>query len=201
MAAMKKMTAGVWEVNGTATYKKTIRIRGLLSGTDFDLAMEGTPQRLIVIGNKAWVTSDGGKIWRTGDPNDRLVYSFAHTPIFAGRLEPPFEEVGTEQHDGETSLHIRLKVAEKVDPKELPQYWLALDGQGQPLYIRRVETRIFNPSTNNVTSCAFEYVPANEKAITRPDGETKTKGPDRYLTTLFQGSRGDFVLMLATLGD
>jgi len=182
MAAMSKMTAGVWEVNGTATYKKTVRIHGLLSGTDFDLTMEpedGSPvSRLIVIKDKAWASADGGKSFHKGSPDDRLVYSLAHTPIFAGRLEPPFEKVGDEQHDGETWLHIQLKVAEKVEPKELPQYWLLLNGQGQPLYIRRAEIPIVNPTTNNVTYCAFDYLPGKEKTITPPqNAETKSDAP------------------------
>jgi hypothetical protein len=40
VTAMKKMSAGVWSVNGSVTPKKTIKtikLRGLLSGEDFDL--------------------------------------------------------------------------------------------------------------------------------------------------------------------
>src|SRR5438105_2850724 len=64
MAAMKKMSTGVWSVNGTVSSQKTIKLRGLLSGEDFDLTMEpgvkpNTPMRGIIIKDKAWVCSDG----------------------------------------------------------------------------------------------------------------------------------------------
>src|SRR3954470_3732977 len=52
--AMQNMTSGVWSVNGTVTFKKTIKLRGLLSGADYDLSMEpgvipNAPMRGIVI--------------------------------------------------------------------------------------------------------------------------------------------------------
>src|SRR4029453_14384380 len=76
-AAMKNMESGVWSVNGTVTAKKTIKLQGLLAGEDFDLTMEpgvkpNTPMREIVIGDKAWVCSDG-ETWHAGRPDDRLI--------------------------------------------------------------------------------------------------------------------------------
>jgi hypothetical protein len=69
-AAMKNMETGVWSVNGTVTFKKAIKLHGLLSGEDFDLTMEpgvkpGVPMRGIVIKEKAWVSSDG-ETWHAG---------------------------------------------------------------------------------------------------------------------------------------
>jgi hypothetical protein len=59
-AAMKNMETGVWSVKGTVTAKKPIKLQGLLSGEDFDLAMEPgvnptTPMREIVIKKKALI--------------------------------------------------------------------------------------------------------------------------------------------------
>jgi tetratricopeptide (TPR) repeat protein len=55
----------------------------------------------------------------------------------ADRKLPPFEKVGSEQRNGQTWLHVRLKVPEKnVNPKELPQYWLMLDSQGHARLVR-----------------------------------------------------------------
>src|SRR5437899_1556928 len=53
-AAMKNMETGVWSVNGAVTFKKAIKLHGLLSGQDFDLTMDpgmkpDTPLRGIVI--------------------------------------------------------------------------------------------------------------------------------------------------------
>ena len=175
MSAMKKMSTGVWSVNGTATFKKTINLHGLLSGEDFDLTMEpgvkpDVPMRSIVIKDKAWICSDG-ETWHAGSPDDRLLYNLAHTPIMTGRLEPPFEKVNTEQRGGQTWLHIRLKVAEaKADPKELPQYWLVLDSQGQAQYIGRAEMPMVTRGTTNVTQCSFDYAPAKEKIAPPPLG-------------------------------
>jgi hypothetical protein len=172
MAAMKNMSTGVWSVNGTVTLNKTIKLHGLLSGEDFDLTMEpgvkpGVPMRGIVIKDKAWVCSDG-ETWHAGRPDDRLLYNWAHTPIMTGRLEPAFEKVSAEQRDGQTWLHIRLKVAEaKADPKELPQYWLVLDSQGQAQYTGHADMPMFSPAASQVVHCSFDYAPAKEK-IERP---------------------------------
>lgn len=167
MAAMKKMNEGVWEVKGTASFTKTIKIHGLLSGKDFDLTMEPEPgsaiRRLIVIKDKAWSSSDAGESFHPGTPDDRLLYNWTHTPIMFGRLEPPFEKVETKQEQGATWLHIRLKVPEKTDDSQLPHYWLVLDAQDQPRYIGRATLPIINSSSNNVIRCSFEYAPAKEK--------------------------------------
>ena len=166
-AAMKEMSTGVWSVNGTVISKETIKLHGLLSGEDFDLSMEpgvkpGVPIRGIVIKDKAWVCSDG-ETWHAGNPDDRLLYNWAHTPIMTGRQLPPFEKVGAEQRDGQTWLHVQLKVSEKkVDPKELPQYWLVVDPQGQAQYIGHTEMPMFSQARNEVIHCSFDYAPAKE---------------------------------------
>src|SRR5436189_6126710 len=133
-AAMKNMETGVWSVNGTVTVKKPIKLKGLLDGEDFDLAMEpgvnpNTPMREIVIKNKGWICSDG-ETWHATKSDDRLIYNWAHVPIMADRKLPSFEKVGSDQRNGQTLLHVRLKVPEKnINPKELPQYWLVVDSQ------------------------------------------------------------------------
>jgi len=174
-AAMKKMSTDVWSVNGTVTSKKTIKLQGLLSGEDFDLTMEpgvkpNTPMREIVIKDKAWVCSDG-ETWHAGSANDRLIYNWTHVPIMAGRQLPAFEKIGVEQRNGQTWLHVRLKVPEKkVNPKELPQYWLVLDSQGQAQYIGHTEMPMFSQARNEVLYCSFDYAPATEKIAPRPLG-------------------------------
>ena len=178
--AMKKMSSGTWEVKGTATFKKTIKLQGLLAGEDFDLTMNpgskpGFPLRGIVLGDKAWICSDG-KTWRTGSTDDRMIYNLTHTPITPGRDSPPFEEVGREQRKGATWLHIRLKVPaeEKVDAKSLPQYWLVLDAQGGPLYIGHTEMPMVTRGSSDVTMCSFDYAPTT-KEITPPAGASAEK--------------------------
>ncbi len=156
MAAMKKMSSGVWEVKGTATFKKTIKLQGLLEGENFDITMDpgvqpDTPMREIVIGDKAWICSDG-RTWHAGSSQDRMLYNLTHTPILSGRLEPPFQQVDSEERNGVTWLHIRLQVAEaKADPKTLPQYWLVLDAQGEALYIGHAEMPMVSRGTTDVT--------------------------------------------------
>ena len=174
-AAMKNMESGVWSVNGTVTAKKTIKLHGLLSGEDFDLTMEpgtkpNTPLRGIVIKDKAWVCSDG-ETWHAGRPDDRLIYNWAHVPIMADRNLPAFEKVGSEQRNGQTWLHVRLKVPEKnINPKELPQYWLVLDSHGQAQYIGHAEMPMFSQARNEVMYCSFDYAPAKEKIAPPPLG-------------------------------
>ena len=171
--AMKKMSTGMWSVNGIVTSKKAIKLHGLLSGEDFDLFMEpgvkpGVPMREIAIKDKAWVCSDG-ETWHAGSADDRLIYNWTHVPIMSGRQLPPFENVGTEQRNGQTWLHVRLKVPEKkVNPNELPQYWLVLDSQGQAQYIGHTEMPMFSQARNEVLYSSFDYAPATEKIAPPP---------------------------------
>jgi hypothetical protein len=187
MAAMRKMKEGVWEVNGTAAREKTVRIHGLLSGEDFDLTMaseDGRPlNRQIAIKNHAWANPTGGKTWKKAQASDRLLYDLADAPIAPAPWAPPFEKVGDEQHADVNWLHIRAKTESNTDANELSQYWLALDAQGQPLYVARYQGVIsslnFNKGaatvTNNTTRCQFEYAPAKRKTIVPPAGVGKTK--------------------------
>jgi tetratricopeptide (TPR) repeat protein len=174
-AAMKNMETGVWSVNGTVSVKKTIKLHGLLSGEDFDLSMDpgvkaGVPMRGIVIKDKAWVCSDG-ETWHAGRSDDRLLYNWAHVPIMAARRLPPFERVRSEQRNGQTWLQVRLKVSEKkVNPKELPQYWIVVDSQGQAQYIGHTEMPMFSQARNEVIYCSFDYAPAKEKITPPPLG-------------------------------
>jgi tetratricopeptide (TPR) repeat protein len=174
-AAMKKMSTDVWSVKGTVTSKNIIKLHGLLAGEDFDLTMEpgvkpNTPMREIVIKDKAWVCSDG-ETWHAGSANDRLIYNWTHVPIMAGRQLPAFEKIGAEQRNGQTWLHLRLKVPEKkLNPKELPQYWLVLDSQGQAQYIGHTEMPMFSQARNEVLYCSFDYAPATEKIAPPPLG-------------------------------
>jgi tetratricopeptide (TPR) repeat protein len=183
-AAMKNMTTGVWSVNGSVTSKKAIKLHGLLSGEDFDLTMEpgvkpNAPMREIVIKDKAWVCSDG-ETWHAGSADDRLIYNWAHVPIMADRQLPAFEKVGAEQRNGQSWLHIRLKVPEKkVNPRELPQYWLVLDSQGQAQYIGHTEMPMFSQARKEVMYSSFDYAPATEKIappLLGPPVDDKTYG-------------------------
>ncbi len=168
MTAMKKMKAGVWSVNANIAAKKTVKVHGLLSGEDFDLSMEpgtkpNTPLRGIVIGQQGWVCADG-ETWHPGRSDDRVVYNWVHTPILSGRMEPPFEKVVSEQHNGQSWLLIRLKVPEKnADPNELPQYSLVLDPQGQPQYIAHASMPMFSNASSSVLHCAIDYAPVTQK--------------------------------------
>ena len=175
-AAMKNMETGVWSVNGTVQTKRTIKVQGLLSGEDFDLTTEPgvrpkTPMREIAIKDKVWISSDG-ETWHAGQRNDRLIYNWAHVPIMAGGMvKMQFQKVGTEQRDGQSWLHVRLKVPEKnINPKELPQYWLGLDSQGQAQYIGHTEMPMFSQARQEVMYCSFDYAPAKEKIAPPPLG-------------------------------
>jgi tetratricopeptide (TPR) repeat protein len=174
---MKNMESGVWSVKGTVQAGKTIKIQGLLDGEDFDLTTEpgirpNTPMREIIIKDKVWICSDG-ETWHAGQSNDRLIYNWTHVPIMTGGgiTQMPFEKIGTEQRDGQTWLQVRMKVPEKnVKPKELPQYWLVLDSQGQAQYIGHTEMPMFSQARKEVMYCSFDYAPTKEKIQPPPLG-------------------------------
>jgi hypothetical protein len=162
-AALRKMQRGVWEVDATIASKKNARVFGLLSGRDFDLSMEpeteGTPIRQIAIKDKSWVSYDRGETWKKVRAEDRLLYLWVHSPILAKGILPEFETAGRESRDGESCLHLRLKVSEKLDSeKERPHYWLAFDPRDQLAIVRRYEGNL--AFGEQLIYCAIEYRPA-----------------------------------------
>ena len=79
--------------------------------------------------------------------------------------------MGSEQRNGQTWLHVRLKVPEKkINPKELPQYWVVLDSQGQAQYIGHTEMPMFSQARKEVMYCSFDYASAKEKIAPPPLG-------------------------------
>ena len=85
--------------------------------------------------------------------------------------QPAFEKVGAEQRNGQTWLHIRLKVADaKVDPKTLPQYWLVLDAQGQALYVGHTDIPMFSRGSTARNSMLVRLCSGQEKIAPPPLG-------------------------------
>jgi tetratricopeptide (TPR) repeat protein len=57
-----------------------------------------------------------------------------------------------------------------INPKELPQYWLILDSQGQAQYIGHTEMPMLSQARKEVMYCSFDYAPAKEKIAPPPLG-------------------------------
>ena len=115
VTALERMNAGgAIEVRATVRYKNSLLVQGILAGKDFDLAWkaeDGSITRQIALGDHAWLSYDAGKKWKAIEPDDRLVYNIVHSPIRVADLDtlPAYEELGTEQRNGEIWLHIRFK--------------------------------------------------------------------------------------------
>jgi hypothetical protein len=170
-AACRKMQRGTWKVDATLTFKKKLRIHGLINGNDFDLATQpedgSSPMRQVTIVTLSRLSSDGGNTWKKTDAKDRGVFNWVHSPLIGNDNLPPFETVGRESHEGETWQHIRLKVAEKVeDQAQLPHYWIAVNEQGEPLSVRRFEGPVI--IQGNVWQAKEEYAPSKEPFIQPP---------------------------------
>jgi hypothetical protein len=169
-AAMKKMERGSWEVDETMVGNKTIHVHGLINGKDFDLTSEtndkSPPVRQITISILAWISRDNGKTWKKMSPVDRTIYDWAHTAAMAGPRLPPFEIVGTEEHDGETWQHLRMKTEEKVSDESLWHYWIALDPKGEPLAVRQFQGG--GIVRGEVMSTKGTYRPSKESFIKPP---------------------------------
>jgi hypothetical protein len=168
-AAMKKMEHGAWEVDETMAGRKTIHVHGLLSGKDFDLTSEtdeGVPHREIMIVTLGWTSDDGGKTWKKTKADDRSMYDWVHTAMMSNPSMPAFETVGTEQHDGETWKHVRMKVEEKVPDESLWHYWIALDANGEALAIRKFQGA--GIVRGEVMSTKGTYRPSKEPFVKPP---------------------------------
>lgn len=149
-AALDAMQTGLWEVDAVVSARKSVTVRGLIRGKDFDLTMVpregGETTRQIAIKGDAWMSKDDGKTWQVADANDRLLYSWVHSPILPSRTLPPFEIVGKETRGGDPMLHLRLKVSEKLgSEKERPHYWLGLGASGEANSVRRYEGDLVEP--------------------------------------------------------
>ena len=167
--ALEKLNSGgPIEVRATIRYKQSIFVQGIIMGEDFDIAWkaeDGSVTRQIALGENAWATYDGKK-WKAIQPDDRLVYNLVRSPI---RVPNPdkeyvYEEVGTEQRNGETLLHIRFKAAEKE--ASVPAYWLVLDAGGQPISVRRFVGAV--TIGDSAVQCEADYVPAKPGTTIKP---------------------------------
>ncbi|HET6408481.1 MAG TPA: hypothetical protein VFG14_11415, partial [Chthoniobacteraceae bacterium] len=171
--SLDAMQSGLWEVEATISGAKSVAVRGLMEGKNFDLVTEskdgGEPVRQIAIGDEAWMSKDGGRSWRSADADDRLAYRWVHSPVLPSRTLPPFELVGKEKRGADNVLHLRLKVAEKLgSEKERPHYWLGLNSKDEAYSVRRYEGDLVM-SGNQVLRCEADYRPAPAAAaITRP---------------------------------
>jgi hypothetical protein len=170
VTALERLNAGgAIEVRATVSYKNSLRIQGILMGKDFDLAWkaeDGSITRQIALGDHAWLSYDGGKKWKTIEPDDRLVYNIVHSPIRVADVDtlPAYEELGTEQRNGEVWLHIRFKTPEKLE--SAPQYWLVLDSAGQPISVRRFVGGV--AIGDAVFQCEADYTPAKDQTAIKP---------------------------------
>ena len=175
VTALERLNAaGAIEVRATVSYKKALRVQGILAGKDFDLAWkaeDGSITRQIALGDHAWLSYDGGKKWKTIEPDDRLVYNVVHSPIRVADLDtlPAYEELGTEQRNGEVWLHIRFKTPEGLE--SAPQYWLALDSGGQPMSVRRFVGGV--AIGDAVFQCEADYTPAKAETAIKPPSKTR----------------------------
>ena len=171
-AALRKMQAGVWEVDAIVSRPKKARVRGLIAGREFDLTMEpeggGATIRQITMKDRGWLSDDGGQTWtKTSAEGGRGTYDWVHGPIDSRGVLPPFESVGREERDGAPVLHLRLKVSEKLDSeKERPHYWLALNPEGQAQSVRRYEGNLLQGE--QVIFCEADYRPAGKGAAIKP---------------------------------
>jgi hypothetical protein len=166
------MQAGLWDVKATVSATKSVVVRGLIRGRDFDLVMEpqngGDVIRQIAIRGEGWMSNDGGKSWKTVDAEDRLPYQWVQSPIQPGGNLPPFEIVGKETRDAVPMLHLRLKVPEALgSEKERPHYWLGLDSADRPNNVRRYVGDVAMPG-GQVVRCEVDYRSASADATIVP---------------------------------
>ncbi len=108
---------------------------------------------------------------KPSSPMTDLIYNIVHSPIRVADLDtlPAYEELGTEQRNGETWLHIRFKTPEEQEAA--PQYWLALDSAGQPISVRRFVGGVAIGET--VFQCEADYTPAKAETAIRPPSKNR----------------------------
>src|ERR1700730_9302544 len=116
--AKKASETRAWRVDARIEADKQMNISGIVAANDLDLTIEtvdGT-KRQITLGDKSWVSQDGGKNWKNADVNDRRFYYLVHTPIkfSADQKIPPHEKVAPEKGEPADLLHVRFKAQEKI---------------------------------------------------------------------------------------
>jgi hypothetical protein len=177
--ACEAMQSGLWEVKATVSAGKSMMVSGLIEGEDFDLTMTpvdgGQPLRQIAIKDKAWITKDGGKTWKSTGSDDRLLYRWVRSPILPSSNLPTFEIVGKEKRAQDSLLHVRLKVSEKLgSEKERPHYWLGLREEDRVESVRRYEGDLAT-TDGQVIRCEADYQPAQVNAAIAPPDSKRIK--------------------------
>jgi hypothetical protein len=182
-AALRQMQTGIWEVDATITMQNKLRVHGLLADTDCDLTLDaenGKDIREIILKGKNWGSFDGGNSWKSLPANDKLIYSWVHTPILYQISLPPFEIVDKEPRDGETWVHLRLKVTgPNTDKAERSHYWIAIDGNGKPDGVRQHEGFLVSrDKMDQPVKCEATYRRAAATAAIKPppDGDAAKTG-------------------------
>src|SRR5882757_9485716 len=140
-AAKKASETRAWRVEARIEANKQMNISGIVAVNDFDLTVEtveGT-KRQITLGEKSWVSEDGGKSWKNADVNDRRFYYLVHTPIkfSADQKIPAHEKVAPEKGEAEGLFHVRFKAPDKIQYEgDRPNWWIARES-GKPTVVRR----------------------------------------------------------------
>jgi hypothetical protein len=139
--AKKLMAPHPWKIDAIISGDKSYRLHGIVAGQDFDLTIRDpkTKTRQIVVGEKAWSSTDGGKTWKPAKTVDRRFYHLAHTPIGYRENEkfPPFEKLKTVEENGETLMHVRFIAPDETAYEgDRPNAWMILK-DGAPTGVRR----------------------------------------------------------------
>ena len=175
MKTLAGMGGQVWKVDAQVEFAKKVRVSGLISGSDYDLAetsADGRPVvRQITIGQESWGSFDGGRTWKPEKADDRALFNLIYAGIAADRMKPPFEQAGTETRGGDTLLHL----VEKVQPKpksdgDVWQYWLLVDKDNNPVGMRRFAGHVM--MQDSAVFCDASFAPAGKgEKIQPPPGK------------------------------
>ena len=85
VAALRAAAANPVKVDAVITTSSRTRLAGTIAGRDFDftIAADGKTSRQIAVGEKSWVSADGGKTWQEEKVTDRAYFDKVRFPLDA----------------------------------------------------------------------------------------------------------------------
>jgi hypothetical protein len=172
-AAKKNMQDRTWKVEVNVQGEHSMTVSGLIHEQDFDLTVktEVGQSRQIAIGQKSWMTKDGGKTWKTNPYPDRRFYFLTHAPINyqADEKIPPFEKVDRAGDNIPGTVHVRLINEAPISYEgDRSNDWIKLKDDGSADVI----VRSFSPLVfaNDYVPANVHYTPADGEKIVPPPG-------------------------------
>ena len=160
-------------------FELRLKVRRVADDWELSIAAQ-QPMTVVRKDGNYYLSDDGGKSWRTTQPDDDLVTAVM-APLENSKMvgdpsrRPAYQSVGKEYVNGEELIHLRLvpEPGDKTAVQDLPEAWLVSDGRiGWLVRRSRSSANLFKQMVS--ADITYEALPAGA-TIEGPAANTPAK--------------------------